>query len=1371
MAETKIKDFAKTPPAIAAGAAAGAGVAVAVGLAVSSDRGILQNKPVLVILAGVVVLLLVVISWFLILRWSDRRKAKDGSEQLEDEVAGKKRVDEMGESVGTGIQLMRDRGWMLGDPKWPWFLLVGEPSSGKTAMVKRSGLSFPDGLDKEFIGEGGTYNMDWWFSDDGVILDTAGRLVEKSATASTQDELKALLGPLKKARGEYPINGLLLVIPANTLLAEEKGTLEKRAADAARVVRAVRDTLKIRFPVFVIITKCDYVPGFVDYFAQIDDPELQQQILGWSRPGEEPSSEFDPREVDEAFEEIRRSLVERRPSLLDDPINTADIARSRLDQVSSLYLFPSELASLAEPLKIYLDTIFGGGRMNRTLVFLRGIYLTSALQTNQALDRAWAQIMGMTMKQMYEKGLSEPPVERSVFLKDLFVRKVLVEKGLVMPTGEGTVAARIRKRQKIIYGSIAAACLIVGVVSLWSWHQLRESIPGTSRFWTKTVGEDPLKPSSYHLLYRPAPDASFIPGPEFNAKAVSEQIPKAKDGSLKPGPIFAMASIGSESMSGRHGDALEKYLRAAVIRPLTDATGVRLNDDKVKANWAVTSSDFQALEALLKFVAASASGSTSPTSRPAALVDPKTMAQRMLKYVLSDASDEKAQVVSDAADFLNERSSLMSSSGEASALLNKALDRFGEDLRQELSGQDRERYLKIAAAAAKWNGAQDALLKFARETSWGGDAKEKQERYARVEAEVTRLDEAAKELLRKDNPRPENLRTDFASSLDKARQEIGAKLNILKSGLTPSSALLRKINTIESQINSEVESIRAGNESNLELARKLMAADDLAPSAGLGAGRSPLESACDVYKNMLTEADAPPAFEPGGKKWTQIDAALSAAIEAQASEVDAANRSRLKPFELSDAERSKVLSRAQRISDRLKVTVMHPLRTNRYATEVATNLQNAGNNDDVGKLVEDATPAPVDCAIPLVRSQLAGKYSISSSKQIVAILEQLSDEAPQIKAPLTKYKNDRAAKWKEYAENSVKVRATTWKTFFGGLVLGLEDVPGLIAELKALEELKGGTPGPPPSAEVVKKTLSKWRDLGENAANAAKALMDLDPTNFQNSYVPADLINSSPYWKNLFSVALEILLEKQNEEYNSKLNEANRLATLFPLVAAADQVAVADVAVADVNDAKQKFEAVEGVIKRLSQRPMPGDDLEILRQKLGVGSLVVTDARVRNVKAAAPVAKALAGCLNNAVTIRVLPFRVVKDGVAGNAPAPPGKDYVRFRNPRGEAFRVQGNVGGVLMESLPVLGSGAIEIDVTTDLGQALTSSLRIDQPFAVVRMMDMASKVQPQSSAGNKVLIFINATPVQQGGRAFTIGLEIEFPAGVEAKDIRPAK
>ena len=89
----------------------------------------------------------------------------------------------------------------------PWYMIIGPPAAGKTTLLQNSGLNFPY-LDparsrSSVRGVGGTRNCDWWFADEAVILDTAGRYVLPVEADDTQEWL-GFLELLRRYRGRKP---------------------------------------------------------------------------------------------------------------------------------------------------------------------------------------------------------------------------------------------------------------------------------------------------------------------------------------------------------------------------------------------------------------------------------------------------------------------------------------------------------------------------------------------------------------------------------------------------------------------------------------------------------------------------------------------------------------------------------------------------------------------------------------------------------------------------------------------------------------------------------------------------------------------------------------------------------------------------------------------------------------------------------------------------------------------------------------------------------------------------------------------------------------------------------------------------------------
>ncbi len=443
-----------------------------------------------VLLIGLFVVGLLLLTYRSFLVWQSKRKAApleqglvSNSTATPQGISDPNRVadlDDLRKKFSEGVQKFRDAGKNI--YSLPWYLLVGEPGSGKTEAIRHSKVRFPPGLQNELQGAGGTVNMNWWFTVKGVILDTAGRLMFEEIKPGGTSEWDEFLKLLRKNRPNCPVNGMLLVIPADSIIKDNANEIDRKGSKIAQQLHHIQRVLGVRFPVFVVITKCDLINGFREFFNPLTDPDLQDQILGWSNPGklDEP---FDSDLVEKHLQQIKEKLMRRRLGLLLDPVPTDQ--PSRTDEVDALYAFPDSLVQISGRLKRYLETIFVEGEWSQKPLFLRGIYFTSAMREGSALDAELAEVLNVPVEQLPEGKVWQK--DRSFFLLDLFRKKVFVEKGLV------TRASNTRQLQTQRKAAVMGAGIISAVVLLlFTWFgssQLEESIGGQRKFWNSVSHE------------------------------------------------------------------------------------------------------------------------------------------------------------------------------------------------------------------------------------------------------------------------------------------------------------------------------------------------------------------------------------------------------------------------------------------------------------------------------------------------------------------------------------------------------------------------------------------------------------------------------------------------------------------------------------------------------------------------------------------------------------------------------------------------------------------------------------------------------------------------------------------------------------------
>ncbi|HEX8789700.1 MAG TPA: type VI secretion system membrane subunit TssM [Polyangiaceae bacterium] len=333
----------------------------------------------------------------------------------------------------------------------PWYMIIGPPGAGKTTALKHSGLVFPflDPHGKGGVrGIGGTRNCDWWFANEAILLDTAGRYATE---ADDHEEWIAFLDMLKKYRPRAPVNGVLVAISATDLLEANDEQLDAFAKRLRARIDEVTTRLQMVVPVYVTLTKVDLVAGFVEFFGDLRKSE-RGQIWGMTFP----LQGADRRDVPRAFEEEFDVLLER---LHARALQRAGAER-QVELRQRIYQFPLEFASIKQNLSEFLGDLLQANNFQETPI-LRGVYFTSGTQEGRPIDRVIGGMM-RAFSLPEPEAVRQPQTEsKSYFVTDLFRRVVFPDQN---------VAARTRSEQRRRFANrlafALAAFLIAGLIVL-----------------------------------------------------------------------------------------------------------------------------------------------------------------------------------------------------------------------------------------------------------------------------------------------------------------------------------------------------------------------------------------------------------------------------------------------------------------------------------------------------------------------------------------------------------------------------------------------------------------------------------------------------------------------------------------------------------------------------------------------------------------------------------------------------------------------------------------------------------------------------------------------------------------------------------------
>ena len=329
----------------------------------------------------------------------------------------------------------------------PWYMMVGRSGAGKTTALTRSRLSSPlQQIDRNAPIEQ-TANVDWWFFDDAVVVDCAGRYVESEGSAEDRAEWGVVLDQLARYRPREGINGLVLAIDVRRLQQPDRDSLaEEGRALRERIEQLIRLFDK-RFPIYVLVTQCDHIYGWEEWSGRLE-PGALDHAMGYLVPHSE--SGF----VDRAFSRIGQRLGLLRLQL----------AARAPGATPALLMFPSELENIKAGLRLFLDACFSDHPYFES-PFLRGLFFSSGAQEGGAVSTLLPDLPPVPAHRASHVGL---------FLHDFFGRILPTDRNASLPAALVNRWRRATRHMGLL--AWLALCLAAALLMAAAFEHNRETI-------------------------------------------------------------------------------------------------------------------------------------------------------------------------------------------------------------------------------------------------------------------------------------------------------------------------------------------------------------------------------------------------------------------------------------------------------------------------------------------------------------------------------------------------------------------------------------------------------------------------------------------------------------------------------------------------------------------------------------------------------------------------------------------------------------------------------------------------------------------------------------------------------------------------------
>ncbi|WP_406041803.1 type VI secretion protein IcmF/TssM N-terminal domain-containing protein [Succinimonas sp.] len=289
--------------------------------------------------------------------WSNLSRMVSGDK---DATQGKQQLSASYEIIKLVFKTAQDyiRTHCLKKQRAPWYVVVGEPLSGKTALFRDGDLNTVSLRQEQ--DPNNTEPLHFHVHRDRVFLDVRGNVFFDNWMGGSSAEWYAICELIHRTHAVKPLSGIILTIPADALIADSESITDKKAAlifsETLRLARTVRMILPIR----IVITKADCILGFREFFAGIA-PSVRTRMSGIDLSElRHNSGRYSDSVFTEAWDGYIAALRKTALGLMisKKALDASYAARGRIDLSSYVFAFPEQANALKENLRRYLRVIF-----------------------------------------------------------------------------------------------------------------------------------------------------------------------------------------------------------------------------------------------------------------------------------------------------------------------------------------------------------------------------------------------------------------------------------------------------------------------------------------------------------------------------------------------------------------------------------------------------------------------------------------------------------------------------------------------------------------------------------------------------------------------------------------------------------------------------------------------------------------------------------------------------------------------------------------------------------------------------------------------------------------------------------------------------
>ena len=348
----------------------------------------------------------------------------------------------------------------------PCLIVIGKEGAGKSSLIQEIDI---DHISSELLLYNKEKNINWFLNSNSLIIDINGKCLAEQGCLY----LKTLNRQLSKSRKGIPANGIIITISSEDIITFSE---EKIKRDVDKILFFLEDLSKksqILIPVYFLVTKSDMIDGFNDFF-NLALPDKNNEIIGFDINNGTCTESRNL--LKNSCSKFIESLYKIRYKLLaQNTLNTQN-------EYKSAYSLPTELKKITDNLEKYVSYFdINSQWKTEKSFFSRGVYFTVA-RSEAGYFKGPLQNTSFERVTWLKNAIKK---EKSLYVNDLFTKKILKEKGLCQLKNQNSFTKKIIP--KVVYATLITVFTISLFFLYNSRVELKTTLNKEQNLWQQTA--------------------------------------------------------------------------------------------------------------------------------------------------------------------------------------------------------------------------------------------------------------------------------------------------------------------------------------------------------------------------------------------------------------------------------------------------------------------------------------------------------------------------------------------------------------------------------------------------------------------------------------------------------------------------------------------------------------------------------------------------------------------------------------------------------------------------------------------------------------------------------------------------------------------